>query len=165
MLQTHGTFFQRGTRSLSLSGSLNCQNSCSKMKKRELPLKRREKDRIWRGTACSMAVWIDNEPACNVLKAFVPYRRENSSEMTSTHILAVLIYQARLWCWPSAASLGSHCCNKPQQRAILLHTHQQEVPSACTHGSLGAIWGQETTETGSRTQRPPVSYSVLWMRS
>lgn len=51
MLQTHGTFFQRGTRSLSLSGSLNCRNSCSKRKnegesERKLPLRTRKIRRI-----------------------------------------------------------------------------------------------------------------------
>lgn len=142
MLQTHGTFFQLGTRSLSLSGSLNCRNSCSKKKKKaQLALKTRKKEDLKRNRECSVTAWIDNEHSCNVLKAFVPYRKRNSLEMTSTHILAVLIYQAQLWCWPSAESLGSLCCNKPQQWArgytLISKKSHQPVPVAHCMGSGG----------------------------
>ncbi len=88
-----------------------------KEKNAQLPLNTRKKENLKRNRECSMAAWIDNEHSCNVLKAFVPHRRQNSLEMTSTHILAVLIYQAQLWCWSSAESLGSFSCNKPQQWA------------------------------------------------
>lgn len=165
MLQTHGTFFQRGTRSLSLSGSLNCRNSCSKKKKRGREREKasfkdkKNKENLWRNRECSAAPWIDNEHACNVLKAFVPYRMQNSLEMTSTHILAVLIYQAQLWCRPSAESLGSLCCNKPQHwtRCYMLTSRKshQPVPMVCwwLHGVRGPL--------RTRTNRQPVSYSVL----
>lgn len=94
-------------------------------------LHRQEKKNLKRNRECSMAPWIDNEHPCNVLKAFVPYMRQNSLEMTSTHVLAVLIYQAQLWCWPSAESLGRLCCNKPQQWArFASRKSHQPVPVA-----------------------------------
>lgn len=45
MLQTHGTFFQRGTRCLSLSGSLNCRKFMLK-KEKEKKLKNKEEAQL-----------------------------------------------------------------------------------------------------------------------
>lgn len=126
---------------------------------------KRKKENLKRNRECSIALWIDNEHACNVLKAFVPYRRQNSLEMTSTHILAVLIYQAQLWCWPSAESLGSLCCNKPQQWAhcytLASRKSHQPVPVALweLHGVRRQLRQDRDTQTTSVTLRP------LWMRN
>jgi len=87
-----------------------------KSKKTNIFLKTRKKENLKRDCECSTSPWIDNEYSCNVLKAFVPYMRQNSLEMTSTHILAVLIWKAQLWCSPSAESPRRLCCNKPQQQ-------------------------------------------------
>lgn len=151
MLQTHGTlffFFQRGTRSLSWAWAevLNCQNSRlkknNKKKKTALFKDAGEKNRknSQRDCRSSNAPWIDNEHPSDVLKAFVPHMRRNSSEMTSTHILAVLIWQAKLWCLSPVESPGRFCCNKPQ------HPARWHTLTSRKSAALWAAWTQ--TDTG-----------------
>lgn len=105
-----------------------------------------------------MAPWIDNERSCNVLKAFVPYMRQNSQEMTSAHVLAVPICQAQLWCSPSAASLGRLRRNKPQCSAHSnIPASRKSHTSSCSGATKAGPW---RITVCPRVHWPPLQQSM-----